>query len=99
MRFTVKGEVHEFDENSITFAEARALEKVTGLTMATIGAAAKGGSVTVVQALVWIACKRSATTLTFSDIDDWPISSVEIASDEPDADEAEPDPTEVAASE
>ena len=82
---TVQGEPHSIDLERVTFAEARAIERVTGKDF---GDVASTKSVTGVQALVWVAVKRDQPELKFSDLDDWAIADVE-----PDWQEDEPDPT------
>ena len=70
MKFKVDGVEHEFDEEKLTFGEGRALEKVTGYAFGEIGSHGDRGELTVVQAFVWVALKRSEPTLAFSDLDD-----------------------------
>ncbi len=92
MIFTVDDVKHEFDEDKLTFAEGRALERVTGHSFGEMGDAAKRGDLTTLQAFVWVAMKRTEPTLTFSDLDDRSIGDFEFGSDEDEPDDA-PDPT------
>ena len=94
MKFAVDGKDYEFDDASMTFAEGRAIEKVTGVPFGEVGTLAKKGSMTAIQAMVWVAMKRAEPTLKFSDLDDRPISSVEFAvADESDDEGDEAGPT------
>lgn len=80
---TAQGEKHSIDLDRVTFAEARAIERVTGKDF---GEVAKAKSVVGVQALVWVTVKRRRPELKFSDLDDWAIADVELdwQADEPD---------------
>lgn len=90
MKFTVDGAEHEFDEERLTFGEARAIEKVTGYPFG--GLDQHEGEMVVVQAMIWVALKRDEPTLKFSDLDDR--SMGDFAFETEDEDEGEPDPTE-----
>lgn len=96
MQFTVDGQSYEFDEDRMTFAQGRDVEKATGMTVKEVGESASRGSLTAVQALVWVAMKATRPALKFSDLDDLAIADVEFGSDEPAAGEAA-DPTPAAA--
>jgi hypothetical protein len=76
IKFTAQGTAHDFDVDKLTFAEGRALERVTGSTVAEFFGVLVNGSLTALQALVWVACKRDQPTLTFADLDDWVIADV-----------------------
>lgn len=94
MRINMEGRTAEIDQQRLTFAEGRAVEKVTGLSFVDFGKALGGGSVTALQALIWVAFKRSEPTLKFSDLDDWNMSALTTeAETEP---EAQVDPTQAA---
>lgn len=82
MKFVANGTTYEMDEATITFAEGRAVEKVTGLPFTEVGASAANGSMLAMQALVWVAVKRSQPTTKFEDIDDWAIGSIEFKVDD-----------------
>lgn len=98
MRFVIDGTKYEFDENKVTFGEARALEKVTGqkfddLTDALDPPQRKNPKgeleeatpdITALQAFIWVAMKRTDPTLKFSDLDDVAFGDIEGVSD-PDA--------------
>lgn len=96
-RFTIDGVTYTLLE-SMTFAEARAIEKVTGgVTLPAIHRdPALRERTDVLQALTWVSMKRQNPTLRFSDLDDIDMSDIAYDRDEPDADEAgedQPDPT------
>ncbi len=95
MKISVDGRTTDFDEARMLFAEARAIEKVTGTTVTEFFEALQSGkaSATGMQALVWVAFKREDTSLQFSDVDEWDMGSLEIESDEDatPAPEADPD--------
>lgn len=95
MKFSHGDREFEFDENRLTFAEARAVERVTGITMAEAMDAASKGSALAMQAYMWIAMKRADPPLKFSDLDDMSLADFAFTTDEPEA-EPEPDPTPVA---
>jgi hypothetical protein len=84
MKFTYDGT--EYDASKLTFPEAAAFEKVTGLGFQEAGSSK---SIAVVQALVWIGIKRKQPELKFSEVT-MPIEDIEFVEDE-----AEPDPTQV----
>jgi hypothetical protein len=87
---TLDGATHTIDVDRLTFAEGRAVERVTGQTL---GDVMTHMSLTAVQALTWVAIKRDQPELKFSDLDDRAISDVglDVKQDE------EPDPTQPAA--
>ena len=92
MRFTVDDKAYDYDDATMTFAEGRAIEKVTGRTFGEIGELAKTGSLSAIQALVWVAMKRTEPTLKFSDLDDRAISAFTF--DDPEPEPGDPtDPT------
>lgn len=91
MQFKVDGEVFDFDENRLTFAEARALEHRTGVPFSKVGESAQDGGIDALQALIWIAMKRQQPTLMFSDLDDLAISDIEFVTEEGEADPTVPD--------
>jgi len=92
MRVTVDGKSYEADLSRFTFAEARAIEKKCGESMAEI---MKTKSVTSVQAIVWVVVKRGEPTLKFEDLDDREMADFELDMLDDDAKEGEgePDPT------
>jgi len=97
MKFTIDGESYEMAQSKVTFAEARAVEKVTGHTFQAISTNPEmRNSTDVVQAMIWISMKRSNPTLVFSDLDDVAIDDIEWE-EEPEAD-APSDPSETASS-
>lgn len=85
MTVTVDGVAHEADLNRLTFAEARAIERITGESFADI---MRTQSMTAVQALVWVILKRDDPTLKFTDLDDRAINDFDLATSKD-----EPDPT------
>lgn len=86
IRFTVNDQTVEFDESKMLFAEARAIESVTGQTFQDAMTQIQAGSFTALQAFVWVAFKRSNPALKFSDLDDWNIGDLDVSV--PDDDEA-----------
>lgn len=82
---TIEGTKHSIDLDRLTFAEGRAIEKVTG---SDFGDVVRMRSLTGVQALVWVTVKRTQPMLKFSDLDDWAINDVDF-----DMNADEPDPT------
>lgn len=93
LKVTVDGELNTIDISKLTFAEGRAIEKVTGKEF---GEAIKSRSLTVVQALIWVTVKRHKPGTLFSDFDDRAIADIEFEFEkdpEPEAD----NPTEPAA--
>lgn len=96
MKFTIDGTVYEMAQSKVTFAEARAVEKVTGHTFNEINKNPEvQGSTDVIQAMIWVSMKRSDPTLLFSDLDDVAIDDIEW---EVEPEEGEPDPTAAAPS-
>jgi len=90
MRVTVDGVNHEMNLDKLTFGEGRSIEKVTGQSLKSLGGSP---DLTMVQALVWVALKRTDTRLAFSDLDDRAIADFELDITD-DGDGSEPDPTE-----
>ena len=84
MKFTANGETVEFDESRMLFAEARAIESVTGMTVKAMFEALTDGSATALQALVWVAFKRKNPALKFSDLDTWDINDLGVGDEVPD---------------
>ena len=83
--FTVDGEHFTMLEpDRMTFAEARAVEKVTGLSFTQIGG--DDVSITTTQALLWVSMKRARPELKFADLDDVAPGSIEWDEAEPEAD-------------
>lgn len=83
------------DPNRITFAEADAVERLTGHTFSEIQTDEHlGRSVRVVQAMLMISIKRRRPTFTMKDLDDVEVGGIEWIEDETDqeADESA-DPT------
>jgi hypothetical protein len=94
MKFTIAGTTYELAQSKVTFAEAKAVERVTGHTFQAIQSdPTVQQSTDVIQAMIWISMKRVDPTLSFSDIDDVEIDGIEWESEEP-----APDPTELVAS-
>lgn len=78
MKFVIAGKEYDLIESKFTFAEARALERVTGLSTDEILTDTKHrGKIDVLQAMLWISMKRIEPTLTFSDLDDIEIDDIE----------------------
>lgn len=86
--FTYDGDHFDLlDDKSLTFAEGRAVEKVTGRPLSE-----QGEALDSMQALLWVSIKRRRPELKFSDLDDAPVSA--FAWDEEPAEEVDgADPT------
>lgn len=92
---TVKydGVESRLDAEKLTFAEARAIEKVSGIRFAEIEQGGIFANMDTLQAMVWVAIKRSRPGFKFSDLDDVPMSDIEFTvedDDEPGDDAADP---------
>lgn len=69
--FTFEGEHFDLlDDASLTFAEGRAVEKVTGRPLSD-----QGEALDSMQALLWVSIKRRRPETKFSDLDDAPITA------------------------
>ncbi len=90
MKITVDGQQYEFDQDRFMLSEARAIEKVCGVTFKEWGDLLSGGSMEALAALVWIVQKRENPELRFSDVD-FPVGSVTVE----DESEDPPVPSEV----
>lgn len=88
MKFIARGTKYGLDEEKLTFAEARAVERACGMTFDKLR---DQGGVTAMQAMVWVAMKREQPTLRFTDLDDMEFGEFEQLGDEPE--QVEPDPT------
>lgn len=92
MKFTVNEKTYELVQSKVTFAEARAIERVTGHTFAEImNNPELRNSSDVLQSMFWVSMKRAEPTLTFSDLDDVEIDSIEWVAEDDDV--VAPDPT------
>lgn len=93
MKFIYKGATYEYDEDKLTFAEAKAFEKNAGATIPDLQIGQAGRSSRVIQAMLWSAMKRQEPTLKFEDLEEMRFSDFEfLTDDEPAADDAdEPD--------
>lgn len=89
LTFTVDGTKHEFDDDKMTFAEGKAMEKAIGVPFKELGKRAKSGYLDAVQAFVFVAMKRSEPTLRFSDLDDRAIADFEFEGGVPDREDLE----------
>lgn len=87
MEFVVRGTKYEIDQDRLTFAEARAIERVVGLPFDKLDQS----SLTATQAMIWVAMKRADPALKFTDLDDLEFGDFEII--EADVPEVEADPT------
>lgn len=85
---TVDGKSYEADLNRFTFAEAKAIEKKSGESMAEI---MKTKSMASVQAIIWVVVKRGEPTLKYEDLDDREIADFDL--DMAKEDEPTEDPT------
>lgn len=85
---TADGTTSTLDLDRLTFAEADAIETVTGMSLKD---AITSGRAIFVRAVVWVALKRVKPELKFSDLADWSMTDVNVTLDEqPDAVEANP---------
>jgi len=98
MRFVANGVKYEFDDTKLTFAEGKALQGKTKMTLAEVQEAVQKFDVVAVQGLVWVAMKRQDPTLRFEDLEDEALGSFEFLEDEeiPPVEEQTPDPTDAA---
>ena len=91
-KYTVAGEVFELlSAEDLLFAEARAIQKVTGVSLGAL--LESDGDVDALQGLLWVSMKRTRPDMKFSDLDEVPIGSIDYDDDGPEP-EAAPDPTE-----
>ena len=91
-KFKVNGTTYEMVQDKVTFAEAKAIEKVTGHSFQEILNDAKvQGATDVTQAFFWVSMKRVDPTLTFGALDDIALDEIEWIPDED-----EPGPTQPA---
>lgn len=110
MKFTIAGDVfagtYEYDHTRITFAEAKAIEKVTGRKITELEQVGGVDDATSLQAAMWVAIKRTHPTVLFADLDDMNIGDIEqvpeepivpAAGDEPEAGDGEDPPVPAAA--
>ena len=95
-KFILNGTKYDLIQSKMTFAEARAFEKVTGVKFQEfMQDQSLMGSLDVVQALLWISMKRVEPSLKFSDLDDLTFDDIEWGQgDEDEEPAAEERPTE-----
>lgn len=90
MKFVANGVKYELDQDKITFAEAKAIQKAVGKSMGEIRD--DPGDIAATQAMVWVAMKRQDPTLKFLDLDDMAIGDVEFEDEDEDGEQGGPDP-------
>ncbi len=96
LTFTVEGKPHELDIDRLTFAEGRAVEKVTGVPYGTLMSGLGDGSLEALQGFLWVAMKRTQPELKFADLDSVAVMDVQVtdtATDAPDEGGPTPDPS------
>lgn len=92
--FSIDGKTYQLVDSGWTFAEARALEKVTGHTFKAISADPDvRDSIDVTQAILWVSMKRVEPETPFSLLNDLAIDAIEWGAEEDDAEADEADPT------
>ena len=77
MKFNANGKSYDFDYTSLTFNEGIELENLTGLSVTDLFPEIAKGKLAPQQALIYIAVKRAEPNVSFSDIGNWAIDSVE----------------------
>lgn len=65
--FTFEGV--EYEMSGLLLSEARAIQKVTGMTIAEWETALEAGDANAITAIIWVAQKRKDPTLRFDDVD------------------------------
>lgn len=68
----------DLEDIKVTFAEARAAERVGGFKWVQVQEELAQGSINALQAAVWVLRKRTEPTLAHSDLDDLPVGSVDV---------------------
>jgi len=92
--FIVDGRTYQMVESKFTFAEGKAIERVTGHTFQRIFRDEElRESLDVLQALIWVSMKRVTPELKFSDLESLAIDDIEWVGVEEDV---ESDPTQLA---
>lgn len=82
-RFVHDGNTYLFTER-LTFAEGRAVEKLSGHVIAELGDPNVRGSSVVLQAMLWVAMKRVTPELKFADLDDMSMTDFDFLEDDTD---------------
>lgn len=82
MRLLVKDDSFDVDPGKLSFGEAKKIESATGLTFTQWGNQLAAGSLTALQALVWVMLRRTNPELRFDDVDDFNLEEVAIVGDE-----------------
>lgn len=91
MQFIVRGTKYEFDQGKLTFKEARDVQKVTGRMFGQIAADADQGDFEALQAMVWIAIRRTDSAFRFSELDSLELGEFEAVPDpDEEVDRADP---------
>jgi hypothetical protein len=76
VKFTLDDKAGEIDLDKLMFSEGRAIEKVCGEPLGEWSKKLQQGSVLAIQALAWIALKRTNPGISFSDLDEIAINDV-----------------------
>jgi hypothetical protein len=86
MRFIYKGTKYEYNEDKLTFAEAKAFEKVAGATIPALQTGRAERDSQVIQAMMWSAMKRQEPTLKYEDLEEITFEEFEFLPDDEPAD-------------
>lgn len=68
----------DLTQTRATFAEAKAAEKAGGFQWVNLEQELAEGNLGALQAALWVFRKRAEPTLTFADLDDLPLGSVDV---------------------
>lgn len=83
MKVRIKGETYEWKgEDTLTLTEGIALEKATGLSLETFEKGLADHGLAAIQALIWIAMRRSGKTITLDEVGDFGITELEFVDDD-----------------
>ena len=69
IHFTLDGTDYEFDDNKLALKEAIAVKQETGLGVRLFQFGINMSEPEALQAMVWLAMKRSGTAVRFADVD------------------------------
>lgn len=77
MKFRVEGEDYEFDESTLTVAEARLIKKHTGMGLKSFAESSKDGDPDALVAIVFLAKRRANEAVRWQDLDNLDLAKLE----------------------
>lgn len=81
MKFRIEGEDLEFEEDTLTVAEARLIKKHTGMGLKSFAEGSKDGDPDALVAIVFLAKRRAGQAVRWQDLDSLDLAKLEAISE------------------